>query len=208
MRSRALFVATIFALMALVVPESSFAQRRGGSFGGGGRSFGGGTRSFGGGSSRPSGSFSAPRSSSSSGSSSFGRSGAFGGPKSMTSSQSRGGSPFSSKAPPVVSNPTNIQHNTYINYGGYGGPVHMYGGWSNYSYGWVHPAWYFYTPFHPAFYYSPPYYSNGYYEPGGFSFFKFILGLAVIGFIVWVVVKLFTLGRGNRYSPPPPPGQW
>lgn len=104
-------------------------------------------------------------------------------------------------------NPPVVHNNTFINYGGYGGGyTRMYGGWSDYSYSWVHPAWYFYTPFHPAFYYNPPVYVNGYYEPGGFSFFKFLLSIAVIGGIVWVIVKIATIGRGNRYNPPP--SQW
>ena len=210
MRSRTFLLTVILALVTLVIPDIAMAQRggfgRSGGFGGG-RSFGGG-----GGFSRPSGgsrSFGGSTSTRSSGGS-FNRSGSFGGQRTNTFSQSRNGSPFSQpKAPPVVrTNPSYIQHNTYINDGGYGGPVRMYGGWSDYSYRWVHPAWYFWTPFHPAFYYSPPYYSNGYYEPGGFSFFRLILGFMVFAFIIWLLVRIFAPRRNNYYSPPPPPDVW
>lgn len=208
MKFRAILLATVLLVTTLIVPEASFAQRGRGSFGGGGRSFGGGGgRSFGGGSPRTfsGGGASAPRTGGS-----FNRSGNFGGPTSNTRSQSVGGSPFRSSAPPVQrSNPTYIQHNTYINYGGYGGPVRMYGGWSDYSYSWVHPAWYFWTPFHPAFYYSPPVYVNGYYEPGGFSFFRLLFGLILIGGVFWVIVKIVRLFTAPRYGgPPPPPDVW
>lgn len=83
----------------------------------------------------------------------------------------------------------------------------MYGGWSDYSYHWIHPAWYYWTPFHPAFYYSPPVYVNGYYEPGGFSFFRLLLSFVIIGGIGWILFRIFV--PRNRYGgPPPPPSSW
>ena len=77
-----------------------------------------------------------------------------------------------------------------MTYGGQYGSAHYYGGFSDYSYGWVHPAWYMYTPFYPGFYYSPPIYQNGGYYPGGFSFLKFLLGLVLILIIVYLVVAI------------------
>ncbi len=199
MKSRTLFIATLLAIVSLVAPLDALAQRRGGSFGGGGRSFGGGgTRSFSGGGS--------PRSSSS-----FNRGGSFGGSRTQTRSSSSTGSPFRPTAPPIVrnTNPGYTQHNTYINYGGYGrGYYHTYGGWGDYSYGWVHPAWYFWTPFHPAFYYNPPIYQNGYYEPGGFSFFKLMLGMVLVFFFVWLIWRIFVPRQTVIYTQPGPPDVW
>ncbi len=62
----------------------------------------------------------------------------------------------------------------------------------------MHPAWYYWVPFHPAFYYSPPVYYNGGYYPGDFSWFRFLLGIAIIIFIFWLIARLFRGGRGRR----------
>ncbi len=204
---------------------NAFAQR--GRGGGGGGSFG---RSGGFSSSRPSSgsSFSRPptgsssfgrpsnpsTSASGSWSSSFGRSGSFGGSKTYTNMQSGGSnSALNNRVPPRVntSPPPRVggtSYNTYNSYSygsyGYGRPVYG-GGWSDYSFGWSRPSWYFYTPFHPAFYYGPPVYTSGAYYPGGFSFFRFLFGLILIGGVIWVIVKVVSLfrGSGNQGGYPP-----
>lgn len=77
--------------------------------------------------------------------------------------------------------------------------VHNYGGFTDglmmgYLMGRTSAMWY--TPFHPAFYYSRPVYVNnpdGTMEvyPPTFSFFKFFLGLAIVGLILWLIVRFF-----------------
>ncbi len=145
----------------------------GGSFGGGGRSFGGGGGSFGGGG----GSFGGGGRSYGG---SFGRSGGFGSSRGLGGSSSRVSS-FQTRTPVSTRS---------VSYGGQYGTARYYGGFSDYSYGWVHPAWYMYTPFYPSFYYSPPIYENGSYYPGGFSFLKFLLGVVLILAIVYLVVAI------------------
>jgi hypothetical protein len=121
---------------------------------------------------------------------SFGRSGtstrSFGGPRTFTSTQSRGGSPFKPRA----------------SYGGvgfhsYGGgyyynnyPVRYYGG--GYGSYWFHPAWYYYMPFHPAFFYGAPVMVNGYYEPGGFSIFRLFLAICIFLVFFWIIARIFS----------------
>lgn len=213
------FLTALFMAAVLLLPLDALAQRRGGSFGGGGRSFssgrssfggfgGGSTRSsfgsgstrssfgsgstrgsFGGGSTR--GSFGGIRSGSGStrvGSGSFGSgTNRFGGPRTFTSTQSRGGSPFAPRG-------GTFSRSGYSYYGGYhyynGLVIHSYGGWGSY---WFHPAWYYWTPFHPAFYYGSPVMVNGYYEPGGFSFMRMMIGVLFFIFIVWLISRLFRL---------------
>ncbi len=184
MKLRTKFLVVLTLVLALLLPLDALAQRgfRGG--GGGGRSFGGG--SFG-----RSPSISRPSSSGS-----FGRSGSFGAPRTSTRTQSRSGSPFSRQpayTPPAA--PPYVVHNTY--YGGYNRPAHYYGGWSDYSYYWQRPSWYYWVPFHPAFYYNAPYYDNGYYQPGGFSFFRFILGLGFFAIIIAIIGRFLMRGRTN-----------
>ena len=77
-----------------------------------------------------------------------------------------------------------------VSYGGRYGSARYYGGFSDYSYGWVHPAWYMYTPFYPSFYYSPPIYSGGSYYPGSFDFVRLLLGIVLVLVIVYLVVAI------------------
>jgi hypothetical protein len=82
--------------------------------------------------------------------------------------------------------------------------VHSYGGYTDglmmgYLMGRTSAMWY--TPFHPAFYYSRPVYVNnpdGTMEvyPPTFSFFRLFLGLAVLGLIVWLVMRFFRRRAG------------
>jgi hypothetical protein len=208
----------LFALVLMVgMVGDAFGQRsfgRSGGFGGGRSTFGGGSfgRSSGGGSfgrssggfsggfsrpstpsySRPGGStFSGPRT----GSGSFGRSGGFGNSGRVNSSSA---------------NPSR-------NYGGYGGgyggnrttivyggmPYYSSGGfWSGYALGTLTNPWTHWVPFHPGFYVNRPYYSGGVYHEGGFSFTRLILGLVVIGFIMWLLLRLFGGGgsKNIRYT--------
>jgi len=195
------FLVCLVLIMAIV--GEAFAQRsfgRSGGFGGGGRSFGGGggfSRSSGGGSffgggSRSSSSYSAPRSSYSgprSSTGSFGRSGSFGNSGRVNSSsinpnRNYGGSNYGSR--------------TTVVYGG--SPYSYYGGggfWSGYSMGVLTSPWTHWMPWHPGFYVNPPYYSNGAYYDGGFSFSRFILGILVIVFIIWLLGRLFRGGSGG-----------
>ncbi len=195
-------VAAILLAATMLIPVESFAQRRGGSFGG--RSFGGGFsggrssggsfgRSFSGsGSSTRSGSFTRPGGGSftRSGTGSFGRSGtsssSFGRARTFTSTQSRGGSPFQPRA--SYYGPGFHSYGGGYYYNGYG--VRYYGG--GYGSYWFHPAWYYWMPFHPAFFYSPPMLVNGYYEPGGFSFIRLLLALAIFGVFFWILARIFS----------------
>jgi hypothetical protein len=64
------------------------------------------------------------------------------------------------------------------------------------------PPFYYYTPFHPAFYYSSPtvvYNANGSREvyPPTFSFFKLLLGFAVVGGVIWFVVWIIRRRTGG-----------
>ena len=178
---------TATALLCLLLAAAGLARGGGGGHGGG--SFGGGHSSFGGGS-FGGGSFGGGRSSGSFGGGSrsfggsFGRSGSFGG--------SRGaglGSHVSSYATrtPVTSRP--------MSYGGQMGSARYYGGWSDYSYGWAHPAWYMYTPFHPAFYYGPPVYYGGSYYPGQFDFLHLLITIVLVLAAVWLVVSIYKKAR-------------
>lgn len=201
MRRVATVCAALFMGALLTLPLEGIAQRRGGSFGGGGRSFGGGgSRSFGGGGSSfgrsSSGSSSFGRSSSgtfgsgsvgrSSSGGSFGRSGSFGssGGISRSSSYTRGSSTYA------------YGGRSYPIYGGGAGLGFMAG----YSLGyWSSPAWYYYTPFHPAFYVGRPYVADGMVHPGGFNWLNFFIGLAFFIFLIWLVARLFSGNRGPRY---------
>jgi len=191
MRSK---LTSLLAILILVIAliGTAGAQRRG-SFGGGSRSFGGGSRSMFGGGGGSGGSFGSSRSSfgggsgssfRSGGSSSFGRSGSFGNSGRINSTSISGGG-YRSSAP--------------IYYGGGYHSVYYGGGYGDY---WYHPAWYYWLPFHPAFYYGSPYYDNGYYHPGGFSFFRLLIGIFVIVFILWLLARIFGGGggRGVRYT--------
>jgi hypothetical protein len=213
----------LFALVLMVATVGeAFGQRsfgRSGGFGGGRSTFGGGGfgRSSGGGSfgrssggffgggssggfsrpsspsySRPSSpTFSGPRT----GSGSFGRSGGFGNSGRINSSSA---------------NPSRNYGGGYGNYGGnrttviYGGmPYYSSGGfWSGYAMGTLMNPWTHYVPFHPGFYTSAPYYSGGVYHEGGFSFTRLILGILIIGGIIWLLARLFGGGGGKniRYT--------
>lgn len=204
-----LTLVAIFAIM-LTSLSPTWAYPRG-SFGGGGRSFGGGGfgggRSFGGGSfgggsfgggrSFGGGSFgggftrstpSSVPSSSRIGSSSFGRSGGFGNSGRINSTSI---APPSYRGVPYTSRST-------VMFGGSYHPAYYYGGFGDYSYSWLHPAWYYWMPFHPAFYYNPPVYYGGGYYPGEFSFTRLIIGILLIWFIFWLLGRLFFGGGGSK----------
>ena len=163
--------------------SSSFGRSGGGVFGGGGRSYGGGTFS------RPSRSpFSSPNYSGSRGSAgSFGRGGGFG----------SSGRVNSTSANPSRGYGGYTRSNPYV----YGGrPYYSSGGfWSGYALGSLASPWSYYVPFHPGFYTYRPYYdSYGGYHEGGFSFGRLILGLIILGFMAWLVVRLLSGGSGGR----------
>jgi len=204
---------SVVLIFALAMPI--MAQRRGGSFGGGGRSFGGGSfgggggsRSFGGGSfgSRSSSSSSfgggSPRSSSSSfgrpstsssGSSSFGRSNSssFGRTGSFGSSGRINSTSINSRLPSSYSGYSYVP-STRIYYGGSYYPTYGYGGfWSGYSLGLISSPWTHWMPFSPAFYVDPPYYDGTAYYAGGFSFTRFLIGIVFIIVIFWIIGKIF-----------------
>jgi len=200
------FLSLLFVLMLTTAfVGEAFAQRsfgRGGGFGGGRSSFGGSSRSsggsfFGGGGSSSSGSFSRPSAPSYSGprsSSSFGgRSGSFGNSGRVNSSsinpnRNYGGSSYGGNRTTVI-------------YGGQ--PYYSSGGfWSGYALGTMGSPWTHYMPFHPGFYTYSPYYSNGVYYEGGFSFTRFIIGIALIIFVIWLLIRLFGGGGGRniRYT--------
>ena len=82
-----------------------------------------------------------------------------------------------------------------FSYGGQGGSARYYGGWSDYSYGWAHPAWYMYTPFHPAFYYGPPVYYGGSYYPGQFDWTHLLITTVLILAVIWLIVKIYKTAR-------------
>lgn len=177
---------TATVLLCLLLAVAGLARGGGGSFGGGhGGSFGGGHSSFGGGSfgggSRSSGSFGGGTRSFGG---SFGRSGGFG-----ISRGSGLGNHVSSYATrtPVTSRP--------MSYGGQMGSARYYGGWSDYSYGWAHPAWYMYTPFHPAFYYGPPVYYGGSYYPGQFDFLHLLITIVLVLAVIWLIVSIYKKAR-------------
>lgn len=128
------------------------------------------------------GSFGSPRSSSSFGTN---RS-AFGGPRTSTFSQSRGGSPFAPR--PAYGGVGYHMYGGSPYYSGY--PIHYYGmGYGSY---WFHPAWYYWMPFHPAFFYGPPVYMNGYYQPGGFSILRLFIAICIFMVIIWIIARLFS----------------
>jgi hypothetical protein len=166
--------------LTLFLAEAEAQRRGGGSFGGSRRS----SPSYA--PSRPS----AP-------SSSMQRSGgSFGGSRSM--SPAAGSSYRSSYGIPRQSAPVSVPgaSSPYM--------VHSYGGYTDglmmgYLMGRTSAMWY--TPFHPAFYYSRPVYVNnpdGTMEvyPPTFSFFRLFLGLAVLGLIVWLVMRFFRRRAG------------
>ncbi len=218
------FLSLLFALMLTVAfVGEAFAQRsfgRGGGFGGGRSSFGGGSRSsggsfFGGGSSRPSGgSFFGGGSSRSSGSFSRPSTPSYSGPRSSSSFGGRSGSfGNSGRVNSSSINPSrNYGGSSYGgNYGGnrttiiYGGhPYYSSGGfWSGYALGTMGSPWTRWMPFHPGFYTYAPYYGDdGRYYEGGFSFIRFIFGIILIAFIIWLLVRLFGGGGGRniRYT--------
>lgn len=161
----------------------------GGSFGGSSRSsggsFGGGRSGFGSSSRSSGGSFGGSRSSSSSGS--FGRSGSFGG-SGFTRSTSR----------PSYYGQRPVSTRTYY-VGGVGYPGYSYGFWSGYSLGWAMGApWYYYTPFSPYFYFHRPVMYEGALYPGGFNWLNFFISLLFFGFLIWLMVRIFSGGRGKR----------
>ena len=160
MKHNAAIKIVLAVILGLLVVHPSLA-RGGGSFGGGGHSFGGG--SFGG------------------GGRSFGGGSLGGGGSSRGFGSASRVSSFTSRTPVSTRG---------VNYGGRYGSARYYGGMSDYSYGWVHPAWYMYTPFYPGFYYAPPLYSNGSYYPGAFDFTKLLLGIVLILIIVYLVVAI------------------
>lgn len=185
----------------------------GGSFrsGGGGGSFSGG--SFGTGRSGGSGSFSSGRSSG--GSFGTGRSsgGSFGSGRSSGSSfgsgRSSSGGSFGNSG---VVRSTSVRPSYYgrtpssTNYYMYNGarvPGYGFGFWSGYSLGWaMSPPWYYHTPFHPAFYFHPPVYYQGGLYPGGFNWLHFFIGLLILGFVIWLIGRIFLSGRrkGVKYT--------
>lgn len=214
--------------LALSLFVDGFGQRsfgRSGGFGGGRSSFGGGRSSFGGGpfgrsssgsfgrssgssfgrssggffGGRSGSSYSAPRySGPRSSSGSFGRSGGFGNSGRVNSSSinpNRYGGGYGSRSSVYYGAPQRV----YIG----GSPYSYYGGggfWSGYALGTLTNPWTHWMPFHPGFYVNPPYYENGAYYGGGFSFGRFILGIVIIGFVVWLVLRLFGGGGGKRYK--------
>lgn len=191
----------LFALfLAFGFVADGFGQRsfgRSGGFGGGRSSFGGGgfgrsSGGFFGGGRSSSPSYTAPRysgPSGSSGSSSFGRSGGFG----------NSGRVNSTSANPSRNYGGGYSAPSRFNYGGTS--YNYYGGgggfWSGYALGTLTNPWTHWMPFHPGFYVSQPYYSNGAYYGGGFSFGRLILGILIIGFLVWLALRLFGGGSGS-----------
>ncbi len=81
--------------------------------------------------------------------------------------------------------------------------VHSYGGMSDgFMMGYMmgSTSWMWMTPFHPAFYYSRPHYvtgTNGVTEvyPPTFSFLNLILGLIIVGGIIYLIYRLFFARR-------------
>jgi hypothetical protein len=201
------FLALLLAFTALLF-TAPLAMARPGSFGGGfhGGSFGRSSGSFGG--SRSYGGFFGGRSSSFSGTrsygGSFGRSGSYGGTyggsRSYSSSTRSYGGSFG-RTGAFGRGPSYTHSSSYI-YRGHVYPAHYYGGWSDYSFYWGAPHWYYYLPFHPAFYYYPPYVGpGGYYYPGGFNWFHLFISLAVFGLILWFITRLIFRGfGGTRYT--------
>jgi len=72
-----------------------------------------------------------------------------------------------------------------VYYGGSQVPAFGYGFLGGYSLGMLSSPWTHWMPFHPAFYVDPPSYYGGAYYAGGFSMFRFILGIVII----WLVVR-------------------
>lgn len=186
---RILGVAVVSILALFLVFSEADAQRRRGGFGGG--SFGG-SRSYA--PSRPAlpnsgGSFGGSRSMSPSPSSGMSR-GSFGGARPQ--SAIAGSNYRRSYGIPRQSTPMTVPgaSSPYM--------VHSYGGYGDglmagYLMGRTSMMWS--MPFHPAFYYSRPVYvtnPNGTMEvyPPTFSFFRFFMGLFIIGGIVFFVVWL------------------
>jgi hypothetical protein len=179
------FIVLLLTIFAFIVEPAIVEAKRGG----GGRSFGG-SRSF----RSPSRTYSSPSKPSSR---SFGRSTSASKP-----SSSFGGSRFRSGADYRSSYGTPRKSTTQSINGANGRQnvvVHSYGGMSDgfmmgYMMGQTSLLWM--TPFHPAFYYSRPHYvtgANGMTEvyPPTFSFLNLILGLIIIGGIVYLIYRLF-----------------
>lgn len=188
----------LFAVFSFVIDPAIAEARRGGS-----RSFGGSRssgRSFGGSKSfrSPSRSFSSPS-----------RKPSYTQPNTSKPRSSFGGSRFSSgtdyrnrygtprrSTPQTISGPNGRQNVV----------VHSYGGMSDgFMMGYMmgHTSWMWMTPFHPAFYYSRPHYvtgANGVTEvyPPTFSFLNLILGLVIIGAILYILYRIFFRRRRNN----------
>lgn len=222
--SRLLRAGVALLLTALLAFDVSLALAQRGGFRGGGGSFGGGGRSFGGsfGGSRSSGSFGGSRSSGSLGGSprssggSFGGSGSvggssrssggsFGGSRSSGNSGSFGrGGAFGGGIRTTTSRPSTFgqrpvsSRTYYVNGTPYIG--HSFGFWSGYSLGWAMGApWYYHTPFSPYFYFHRPVIYQGALYPGGFNWVNFFISLLFFGFLIWLVVRIFSGGgRGKR----------
>jgi len=218
-RSATSLIAMAVLVLALIAP--AFGQRsfgRSGSFGGGstrssgGSSFGRSSGSFGGSSGQPSSSFGRSSSSGNSGGSwfgrgstrtapppvagqssgpgSFGRSGSFGGSGRINSTSLGAG--FN---PPPSYQGIPYSTRSTVFYGGSSIPAFGYGFLGGYSLGMISSPWTHWMPFHPAFYVDPPSYYNGAYYAGGFSMFRFILGIVVIWIVIRMVKKLFFRNR-------------
>lgn len=186
MNFKAMFI-VILTLFAFIIEPAIVEAKRGG----GGRSFGG-SRSF----RSPSRSFSSPSKSTPR---SFGRSNtspttrpksSFGGSRfnSGNDYRNRYGTPRKSSTQSI--NGANGRQNVV---------VHSYGGMSDgFMMGYMmgQTSWLWMTPFHPAFYYSRPHYvtgANGMTEvyPPTFSFLNLLLGIIIIGGIIYLVYRLF-----------------
>jgi hypothetical protein len=201
-RLTAIFV-TVILVLALVTP--ALAQRRGGGFGrsggfGGGfsRPRSGGSFGSGGFGSRTAPRYSPPPSSGgfqrAPGSSSFGRSGAFGnsGRTRATSINGRRVTP-----PPAYGN-LGYDRQTTVYRNGSAVPAFAAGLIGGYSLGVLTNPWTHYMPFHPGFYVNPPVYYNGAYYGGGFSFTRLLLGILIIGGVIWLFSRFIRGGGGRR----------
>jgi hypothetical protein len=77
-------------------------------------------------------------------------------------------------------------------------PAYGGGFWGGYSLGLMSSPWYYHwMPFYPSFYVSPPYYDNGVYYAGGFSWTRFLFGIVIIIFILWLIGRLLFGGGGG-----------
>lgn len=108
---------------------------------------------------------------------------------------------------PVYYSSRPVRTTVYVSHG-YNYPVNYYGGYSDYSYAWQQPQWYYNTPISPCFYYNPPVTYNGQMYPGSFNGLHFILSLLFFGLLLWLVVEVFKFRKRNSVStfPPSAPG--